>query len=507
MPSKLIKDLLSPPKYVPHVYSSKTLSNSIVPKMLPYQIKPTAEAIKRINEKIIHIKLDDTGTGKTFMALAMAKEINRVPFVICPLSVLSYWAEKLEEFEMETYGIVNLETFKNGRIYRDFTFKNKMKCDFVQEIEDEYKGVRTYYQWDLPEDAILIIDEAHKCKAPSTDNGKLLMSAKQLIDQRIPVLLLSATIAEKQTDMKIPFYLFDFIHNVREFNSYVKSLKYKYPQYHVHRLRGESKTSIETRRENAKAMIIYEEIREYISRIRIKDLGDMFPSNQWCAQLFTTESAAIICQKYAELEEHLKALKGNQEEEKENHHLACCTQLKMEIEYLKIPIFIEQAQIMREQGKSVIIFVNYTRSLEIIADRLEIRCKVYGLQSQTPNGMDERRKGIELFQTNKERMIICNSRAGGQSISLHDTDGGYPRGVLLNFTDKAGDLLQCLGRAARAKTKSPVIQRIICAANVPYEQTVMKNINRKLMNISAINDGDLNSYRYKVKKIRQERLH
>lgn len=115
--------------------------------------------------------------------------------------------------------------------------------------------------------------------------------------------------------------------------------------------------------------------------------------------------------------------------------------------------------------------------------------------------MEDRQKAIDLFQNNKERIIICQIRAGGVGISLHDLHGGHPRVTLINYPDSASDLLQALGRAPRAGAKTPVLQRIIFVANVDYEKRIMQNINKKLANISTINDGDLNGYKYKVCKI------
>ena len=490
----LIKDLLAPPEEK-KVFSSETLSNSTIRKLLPYQVPHAVKLIKDIVKNFIAIDGSDAGIGKTYIALAVAIELGRIPFIICPISVLSYWVNILDFFNLDSYAVVNLETFKNGKIYDDYEFKisSRKTTNYLRFVDMNPDVDPTFFRWNLPDDAILIIDEAHRCKETNTDNGKLLMSTKQLIKKKIPVLLLSATICEKYTDMKILFYLFNYIDNVRNFNAYIKSINNKYPQHIVRKLRGESQENLTKRRENARSLIIYEETKEYMSRIRIKELGDKFPSNQWCAQLFTAASAEEIAKSYIQLAEHMRALK---EDAENKHHLAQCTILKMEIEYKKIPIFVEQAQLFLDEGKSVIIFVNYTKTLEEISSRLDIRCKVYGDQTK-----EERVQAIKLFQENKERIIICNMRAGSESISLHDLDGNYPRVGLHNFADKAATMIQALGRAVRSGGKSAVIQRILCVANVPYEQTVMKNINKKLIHISAINDGDLDGYKYKIKTI------
>ena len=71
----------------------------------------------------------------------------------------------------------------------------------------------------------------------------------------------------------------------------------------------------------------------------------------------------------------------------------------------------------------------------------------------------------------------------------------------MNYPNSASDLLQALGRAPRSGAKTPVLQRIIFVANVDYEKKIMQSINKKLANISAINDGDLDGHKYKINRI------
>ena len=388
---------------------------------------------------------------------------------------------------MEYYDIVNYETFRNGKTY-DKNYKFREKSPYLN-INDKNLNLNFIYKWKVPKNAIIIFDEAHRCKDPSTDNGKLLISTKQLILKGIPIVMLSATICEKFSDMKIPFYLFGFIPNVRNFCKYMHSIKHKYPEYNTNKANFDSIQKFKTAYENAQAMIIYEEIKELTSRIRVKDLGNKFPINQWCAQQFIAKESNKISNAYNKIEKLLKEFK----EYPCQNILAKIQKLKQGIELRKIPIFIEQAQLYLEEGKSVIIFVNYLNTLKIIEDELSIRCKICGNQN-----ISERQYAIELFQNNTEKIIICQIRAGSVGISLHDIHGNHPRVTLINFPDSASDLLQALGRAPRAGAKTPVLQRIILVANVEYEKKIMQNINKKLSNISAINDGDLNGYKYKI---------
>jgi superfamily II DNA or RNA helicase len=527
--SSFLKELAgSKPK--PKVYSKKVLTNETKLKLLVYQEDHVVRLINILVEKHIALDSSDTGVGKTYMAIAACREMGRRPIIITPKTIMYNWVTVCNYMGVKPYDVVNYETIKNGKTYVtkeykengkthvSYKFKSRKKSPFLDLLPaDPDDPTKCLYDWKLPKDAIVIVDEAHRCKDPSTENGKFLKSMKQIVKKGIPVLLLSATICEKIPDMKIPFYLFEFIPETRNFNHYHASLDAKYPDLKISKrnffrqphiqVMGDSqqKLAFKKAKEDMEAIKIHREIKEFTSRIRIKDLGDKFPSNQWCAQLFNSDSSDEIAKAY-------KELKRKQDELKENpgkHHLADIVKLKQEIERLKIPIFIEQAQEFLDNHKSVIIFVNYLNTLHEISESLDIRCKIYGDQT-----LEERQESIDLFQSNQERIIICQMRAGSVGISLHDIHGRrendppgtHERVTLINYPDTATDLIQAMGRACRSGGKSPVLQRIVLVANVDYETKIKKNIDRKLTNVSAINDADLDGYKYKIikKKIQVE---
>lgn len=491
--SSFLNEIVKEKVIQPKIYSKKIISNQTREKLLQYQISHVARLIDILVKNHFALDGSDTGIGKTYIALAVCKELGRRPIIICPKTIMSNWFSICHYLKIKPYDIVNYETIKTGKTYTNYQFKNRKQSPFIELIDpDPNDPFRSIFQWKLPKDAIIIIDETHRCKSPNTENGKLLLSVKQAIEQKIPVLFLSATICEKFTDMKILFFLFGLINHTRNFHHHIGTLKLKYPQYRVKRSDYPKVSDLKMARDNNQAKMIYEEIKDFTSRIRIKDLGDKFPSNQICCQLFNAEGSDKISEAYEKIAIHMKALR----EKPGKNHLAKIQKLKQEIELRKVPIFIEQAQLFLDDGKSVIIFINYLDTLNVLSEELDIHCKIHGRQT-----LEEREQAVKLFQSNQEKIIICQIRAGGIGISLHDLYGGHSRATLLNFPDSAADLLQALGRAHRAGAKSPVIQRIIFVANVDYEKKIMQSINRKLMNISLINDKDMDGHKYQMKKI------
>ena len=478
------------------IFSKTVLSNTTRSKLLSYQEDHVMRLISIVLDKYVALDASDTGIGKTYTASAVCFETERKPIIICPKTLIFNWKYVLKMYGVNPHDVVNYETIKNGKTYRDKNCVKRKKAPYIDLIEADPNDPHKFiYQWNVPKNSIVIFDEVHRCKDPKTENGKLLMSALQLIQQGIPVLMLSATICEKIADMKIPFFLFSLIPNVRNYTHYIKSLRTKYPQYRIKGSKNMNPQDLKVAKENAVAMIIHQENKDFASRIRIKDLGDRFPIDQTCCQLFMADDAEKIAAAYQEIAELMQALR----EQPNCHHLAKIQKLKQEIELRKVPIFIEQAKLYLEEGKSVVIFVNYLGTLNILVEKLDINCQIHGNIETS-----ERQKIIDSFQSNKEKIIICQMRAGGVGISLHDIHGDNPRVSLISLPDSASDFIQARGRIRRSEGKTRTLQRVICVANVPYEKIIATNLNKKLSNLSAINDGDLDGYKYNTIAIKDK---
>ena len=107
--------------------------------------------------------------------------------------------------------------------------------------------------------------------------------------------------------------------------------------------------------------------------------------------------------------------------------------------------------------------------------------------------MEEINNNIKEFNTDKSQIIICNIRSGGVGISLHDTNGVYPRVSIISPSWSAQYIIQSLGRIHRANTKTVVRQRIIfCAKSI--EEMICENMKEKIVNIGKLNDANLLSY-------------
>ena len=157
------------------------------------------------------------------------------------------------------------------------------------------------------------------------------------------------------------------------------------------------------------------------------------------------------------------------------------------VELLKVPAIADLTRDYLSTGNSVVVFLNFKESIRQLATRLNVPCIITGDETG-----EERDLNIELFQTNHEKVIICQMQCGGVGISLHDLHG-RPRVALVSPSFSAVDLVQSLGRIHRANSKTPAVQRILVASGT-IEENVRKKVEAKINNLNKLMDSDLDFF-------------
>ncbi len=405
----------------------------------------------------------DPGTGKTFVAVSACVHLGLRLVVVAPKAVLPAWERVATLFGADAISILNYEAIKTGKTGLG-----------------RFEGGE--FVWDLPPEALLVFDEVQRCKARDSQNAKLLIAAKR---QRIKTLLLSATAASNPLEMRaIGFAL--GLHNLRNFWSWA----------HAHGVsKGRYGMEFDGNPEHLARIhtLIFKDLRAG-SRMRIADIPD-FPSTQIIAEPVGTGKEREIPAVYDQLKRDLNQAEANDDQGRKDeiaeeidasaaNHLTILLRARQDIEHLKIGTFASMAADAVEEGMSVAIFVNFDETLREAAASCGTDCVIHGGQSAA-----EREEAIRRFQSNEAAIIVCNIRAGGVGVSLHDPTGAKPRLALISPTYSAQDLRQALGRVHRAGGAHS-IQRIIFAAGT-VEERACAAVEAKLACIDTLNDGDL----------------
>jgi superfamily II DNA or RNA helicase len=421
-------------------------------KLLEYQKPHVDNIINILKNKNICLDFSDTGTGKTFAALATAKMLDLTPLIICPKTIIINWSKVADIFKIKPLAILNYESV----IHRKGNLKNLF-------IKRDNKNIYNF-SWNLPENTIVIFDEAHRCNNNGTLHNDLLMSLVDIYKENIKLLLLSAVIVENISCIKTIGYLFKWYININHAPDWISNKNYN------------PKKACEYAREKI--------FPNYGNGMQISKLGNLFPKNSNSAECYYLDSTTEIDKLYKEIDESLTVLKDKCFTDK-GFALVKITRARQKIELLKIPIFVELVKQYLENKYSVVIFVNFNDTLNILSKMLETRCIING-----EIGITQKLRNIEDFTENRSNIILCNIQAGGESINLNDKYGLSPRISLISPTWSAIKLIQACGRIHRADSKSIAINKIIYCGNTIEQQMCIK-VNSKLKDISTLRDDDL----------------
>lgn len=423
-----------------------------------YQCIHVFNIVNSLRNNNISIDGSATGTGKTYTSIAVCKQMNLNPIIICTKSTRSGWNTVCKKFDVVPLCIVNYELLRNCKIYSE---DQKVDAEFLT------KNDKKKYVWNIksPKSTLLIFDEVHKCKNYKSQIGELLMSSKN----QCKILMLSATMCDRLNDFTLFGYMLGFYPKLTQGRNWIKGIMRedikKIGKVHYGALAGNL-------------------FPEKGSRMMLEDIGDSFPKNKIVADCYDLDKDNTIIMN--------KKIKMIKDMYKNGVKLAEISLLRQEIERFKIPILLEESIKYYEMGKSIVIFVNFLDTLRIISNEL-LKLHIDHSTIKGDQTAEERELNIELFQYNRNKMIIATIQSGGESINLNDRDGTNPRVSIISPSLSSIELVQALGRIYRSNTKSQCLQKIIFCADT-YEERICEIIREKSQFINQLSDDDLISF-------------
>jgi len=447
--------------------------------LLPPQIPHAQRLIDSLYLNGVATDLSVTGTGKTYSASAIARHFKSPTIVVAPKMVLPIWKRILNSFGVEPDLTINYEKLCRG---------NTPWLKYGRN-----KGTEHWLSAKLKfsDDSLVILDESHKMKGINSLNAGLLVALKR---QKYRSLLLSATQATTPLDMRAFAYATGLMPDV-EMKTYkqfcIESGAEWVGRWGALKFNKDDKSALEKMR--CVHGYLFDE-KKIASRLTAEDFGDLFPKNHIVSEAYDMGQSSIhIKNIYNDLELAIDRLRERVENYSQ-HILALITAARRKIELLKVPTLLEMIEDLYDEGKSVVVFVNYTDTINLLHKCLEKNSKfsgknliglVYGERS-----VSDRLQDIEDFQNDKKRIILANGSCGGQSLNFHDLHGNFPRASLINPSFSAINLYQCTGRIHRVEAKTPAYQRIVLAAK-SIEESIAKKLHSRMGNLSMLNNGEL----------------
>jgi hypothetical protein len=472
--------------------------------LYPYQVTLGDHFVKLLRAGQNVLDGSKMGSGKTFTAGGVIRELDLPTLVLAPQISLTPWRRMGEHLGVE-FDVINPEMVRTGKTpYGIWSNPKppgpspvKFVCLACQcEIDPatakpcalERTGIHCIETKKVPHDygkfiwnegiKFLVVDEAHRFGALESLQSEMLVAAKR---QGIKILAMSATAADSPLNLRAlgyalglhtligenGFYRFAFNHGVKR-----------------HPFGGLYFGGEESERLANMARLHHLIFPKFGGRVPESEFAS-WPECQITAELYDLKESGKMEELYEQMDDCVQALNTLRATDVPDLEITKMLRIQQELELVMVPVFEEITNQLLEAGLHVPIFVNYRQTMEELAKRFKTGCLIYG--GQNPK---HRQQNIDDFQDDKEPVLIAISAAGGISISLHDLHGRFPRGGVASLNYSGVIMRQVFGRLPRAGAKSRSLYRIPLIAGTRQEK-IHRALACKLNQIDALNDGDL----------------
>ena len=415
------------------------------------------EAIEKLAGSKRFILADDMGLGKTTSTIIAALETGaKKILIVCPASLKINWQREIENYSDRS---VYISEGKNFSIEHDFVIVNYDILKNFYDLKDKDNSLIAQGNFDL-----IILDEAHYVSNGQAARTKLVNSFSKKCER---VWLLTGTPMTNR-----PMNYFNLL-------SLIESpVSQNWMAYAIRYCQGYQFTAGTRKIWNVTGASNLEELRDRTSRQVLRRLKTEV--------LDLPEK--IITPVYLRLKSKLyEGLMGEyydwyNKNPDESTSLTVQFSKLMKVRQViaeeKIKDTIELAENILEQDKKVIIFTNFTETLNRIADHFGKQA--VKLDGSTPK--PQRQYAVDQFQDNEKiKVFVGNVKAAGVGITLTAAEA-----VIINdLSFVPGDLAQAEDRAYRYGQKNSVSVYYPIFDN-SIEAIIYDMVNQKKQNIGTV---------------------
>jgi SWI/SNF-related matrix-associated actin-dependent regulator 1 of chromatin subfamily A len=352
------------------------------------------EAIQKLLENDKFILADDMGLGKTSSAIIASIETKpSKTLIICPASLKQNWKREIENYSKKEIYICEGKKYDDSA---DFVIINYDIIKNFHSLKSKEESLIQKSKFDL-----VIIDECHYIKSPQASRTKLINDICKDINK---IWLLTGTpLTSRPIDY---FNLLSLVDSPvsKNWMAYVKRYCAGY-QFSV----GMNKVW------NVSGASNLDELRERTSPLLLRRLKENVLDLP--EKIITPIYLRLKSKEYEDvMGEYFEWVKNNPKESKSlSVQFSKLMKVRQIIADEKIKSTIEFIENTLEQEKKIIVFSNFTNSLNKIYEHFnKIAVKLDG--SSTAK---QRQESVDEFQTNdKIKVFVGNIKAAGVGITL-----------------------------------------------------------------------------------------
>ena len=352
------------------------------------------EAIQKLVENKKFILADDMGLGKTTSTVIAALECGaKKILIICPATLKINWKREIENY---TDRPISIAEGKKISLSEDFVIINYDIIKNFHDIKDKENSQLLSASFDL-----VIIDESHYLKNAQALRTKLINNLVKKIER---LWLLTGT---PMTSRPIDYYnLLNLVDSPVANNwmayvvRYCNGYQFRAGGRMVWNVMGAS--NLEELRDRTSSQIL-RRLKENVLDLPEKIITPVY------LRLKSKAYEEVMGEYYAWYD------KNPEESKSLTVQFTKLTKVRQIIADEKVNETIELAENIIEQGKKVIIYCNFTDSLNKIADHFKkTAVKLDGSMSKA-----QRQKSVDDFQTDEKiKVFVGNIKAAGVGITL-----------------------------------------------------------------------------------------
>jgi SNF2 family DNA or RNA helicase len=350
------------------------------------------EAIQKLVENKKFILADDMGLGKTTSTIISALETEaKKVLIICPASLKINWQREIENYSDRTTSIIEGKKWDDA----DFVIIN---YDIIKNFHDDKKKAESTIvksKFDL-----VIVDEAHYVQNSQAQRTKLINDIGRNVER---VWLLTGTPITSR-----PINYFNLLNLIdspvaQNWMAYVKrycnGFQFQAGRRKIWNVSGAS--NLEELRDRTSPLVL-RRLKE-----NVLDLPE---------KIITPVYLRLKSKEYEELMgEYYDWYDKSGESDSLTLQFTKLTKVRQVIAEEKTKATIELCENIIEQGKKVIVFTNFTKSLEMILQHFgKSAVRLDGQMSQK-----ERQLSVDNFQNDENiTVFVGNIKAAGVGITL-----------------------------------------------------------------------------------------
>lgn len=399
--------------------------------------------------------LSDVGIGKSFIDLSAALATGRSPAIVCPMAGIQGWMKTLKAFNASAHYLGTPEGLKTGG-----------RHEIVARHLDTFT-------WKNASSVILILDEAQHFKGMDSLASRLADGA---IAQKIPMICASATLASSPLELRIAGQITGLHTGGQDWERFLEEWGCEYDD--------EEMMWKWKRKKHALEQLHHKLIPMRGCRVTKADMGQR-PTCRMDVLPIHCEEGAYLAEEWRKGQEDLNRLYAK----RYPAAIVTATRRKIRMRLWKLsemalakPLAERMKQDLAE-GKSVVAFFQFTDTREQVGKLLKTNDGFYGGQNPAQRAYLENE-----FQADRIRVLLNQIKAGGSSVSLHDTRGDYPRVAYVLPSDSAVAMGQAPGRIDRAGMVTEAQVWFPCVAGT-LSEGIVRSTAKKISQMNKLNDG------------------